>query len=120
MPNAPDILNRLEAGLRGANLRQALIANNLANLDTPGYRRADTNFEKTLADAIESGKPVNFGRDEDSILTPLTTPVAANGNDVDIDMEVGEMVKNSSVTKTYLRLVSRTYRLMDMAMKDSL
>jgi flagellar basal-body rod protein FlgB len=120
MPNAPDILNRLEAGLRGATLRQALIANNLANLDTPGYRRSDTNFEKVLADAIQSGKPVDFSDADAGILTPSSTPVAANGNDVDIDMEVGEMVKNSSLTKAYVRLVGRTYRLMDMAMKDSL
>lgn len=117
MPNGIDMTRYLEAGLRGASHRQSLIANNLANLDTPGYRRTDTAFEKALADALTDGKPA--GDDDDLVFIPGTTPVRENGNDVDLDTEVGEMVKNSAQYKTYIRLLGRVYRQMDLAMRDS-
>jgi flagellar basal-body rod protein FlgB len=120
MPNVPDIVSRLESGLKGTTLRQALIANNLANLDTPGYRRTDTRFERALAEAIESRKPVDLDDADAGILVPAETPVAPNGNDVDLDMEVGEMIKNSTMHKTYIRLLARTYHQMDLAMRDSM
>ena len=120
MPIGPDLIGHLEAGLKGTTLRQALIANNLANLDTPGFRRSDARFESALAEAIADGKPVDLDDTESWIDVPGTTPVAANGNDVDLDMEVGEMVKNISVYKTYVRLLNRSYRQFDMAMRDNL
>jgi len=120
MPSAPDLVGYLEAGLKGTRLRQALIANNLANLDTPAFRRNDTMFERTLSEAIESGKPADLDESEAWIFTPATTPVAPNGNDVDLDMEVGQMIKNVSLYKTYIRLLGRTYKQMDLAMRDSM
>jgi flagellar basal-body rod protein FlgB len=120
MPNAPDLVNRIESGLKGASLRQALIANNLANLDTPGFRRNDTRFESALADAIAEGKPIDLSDADDWIITPGETPVSPNGNDVSLDREVGEMAKNISAYKTYVRLLNRSYRQFDIAMRDNL
>ena len=39
----------------GAAARQQAIAQNLANVDTPGYQRVDVDFHKTLRDAMASG-----------------------------------------------------------------
>ena len=45
----------LGAALRGANARQAALAGNLANVDTPGYVRRDVDFHATLQGALGAG-----------------------------------------------------------------
>src|ERR1700755_184515 len=50
----------LEAAMRGSMLRQSLLTNNLANVDTPGYQREDVNFQGALRTAMASGQsPAN-------------------------------------------------------------
>jgi len=49
-------------------------------------------------------------------MRPKNTPVDASGNDVTLEMDIGEMVKNVGMQKTYLRLLARTYRKMESAM----
>jgi flagellar basal-body rod protein FlgB len=119
MSDGPNIIHYLEAGLKGVGLRQATIANNIANLDTPGFRRSDVMFEKVLADAIEDNKLADLDENESWVFTPGTTPVGPNGNDVSLDVEVGELVKNGALYKTYIRLLGRMYRQLDLAIRDT-
>jgi flagellar basal-body rod protein FlgB len=81
----------LEAAMRGSMLRQNLLTNNLANVDTPGYQRQDVNFQGTLDNALQSGQApasVNF--------TPVTQSgvVAADGNGVDSAQESANLAEN--------------------------
>ena len=46
----------LEAAMRGSMQRQALLTNNLANDDTPGYQPEDVDFQSQLASAIQDGQ----------------------------------------------------------------
>jgi len=48
-----DLLHR---GMSTANLREAVIANNLANADVPNFKRTDVNFESELKRALDSEK----------------------------------------------------------------
>ena len=116
MAGKATIIDYLEAGIRGSSLRQAAIANNIANLGTPGYRRVAVEFEKRLARAIAGGKGLDLGELAKDVVRPKTTPLNGNGNDVTLEMEIGEMVKNTGMQKTYLRLLARTYRKMESAM----
>ena len=116
MAGKVSIIDYLEAGIKGAGLRQATIANNIANLATPGYRRVAVEFEKRLAQAIAGGQKVDLGELAKDVIRPKTTSVDANGNDVTLEMEVGEMIKNVGMQKTYLRLLARTYQKMELAM----
>jgi flagellar basal-body rod protein FlgB len=81
----------LEAAMRGSMLRQNLLTNNLANVDTPGYQRQDVNFQGTLANALQAGQApssVNF--------SPVTQAgvVAADGNGVDTAQESANLAEN--------------------------
>jgi len=116
MAGKATLIDFLEAGIKGSSLRQATIANNIANLATPGYRRVAVAFEKRLAQAIAGGKDVDLSELVKDVMRPKTTPVDASGNDVTLEMEIGEMVKNVGMQKTYLRLLARTYRKMESAM----
>jgi flagellar basal-body rod protein FlgB len=111
-------VEHLEAGLRAAGLRQAAIANNIANLATPGFRRTVLPFERVLAEAVAAGRPLP----QADLLAALEQsddgPLNENGNNVELDLEVGDLVKNSLFYKTYMRLLARTYRQMDLAIQD--
>lgn len=115
MVGKPTITEYLEAGISGASLRQAAIASNIANIDTPGYRRMAAVFEKRLAEAIAAGQGVDLGELAKDIVRPNDTPVDSNGNDVSLEVEIGEMVKNVAMQKTYLRLLGKMYRQMELA-----
>lgn len=110
------IIDYLEAGIKGAGMRQATIANNIANLGTPGYKRVAVEFEKRLAKAMANGQDIDLSAMEKDVIRPNNTPVDGKGNDVMLEMEIGNMVKNVGMQKTYLRLLAGSYRKMESAM----
>ncbi len=116
MARTDNLLSLLEAGARAEGLRQKAIASNVANLQTPGYRRVDVRFEEFLAKALDSGRPVNPEELKAELFQPKTTELKKNGNDVSWEAEVGHMMKNSIRHKTYLRLMSKIYQQMALAM----
>ena len=111
-------MEHLEAGLRAAGLRQTVIAHNLANLATPGYRRAVLPFERVLAEAVAEGRPIPQADLLAAILQPDGGTLNERGNNVELDLEVGDLVKNSMFYKTCMRLLARTYRQMDLAIQE--
>ena len=76
--------------LRGQ--RESLIASNIANANTPGYKAVDINFQKAFAHAMaepneNAAAPVEF-------MTGF--PVRLNGNDVSSTAEKLESLQNVS------------------------
>jgi flagellar basal-body rod protein FlgB len=116
MSETHSIFDFLEAGIRAESLRQKAIANNIANLETSGYRRIDVKFEELLVKALNSTESVNLSEIEPLIHQPETTPVNSNGNDVSLESEVGQMVKNTLRYKAYIRLLNKKYKQMELAM----
>jgi flagellar basal-body rod protein FlgB len=116
MSKTNSIVDFLEAGIRAESLRQKAIANNIANLETPGYRRIDVKFEELLANALNSPGAVELSELEPHIHQPQKTPVNSNGNDVNLESEVGQMVKNTLRYKTYIRLLNKKYNQIQLAM----
>jgi flagellar basal-body rod protein FlgB len=69
--------------------RHKLIAANLANIDTPGYRARDLDFRAELARA---GLSSEYGGLDDATYSPLSRPVRGlierpDGNDVSVERE---------------------------------
>lgn len=117
MAQGTGIIEYLEAGLRATTLRQTTVANNIANMATPGYRRAVLPFEQVFAEALDAGKPVDLDEVVERILRPRTDPLNEHGNDVELDREVAELVRNSVLYKTYMRVLQRAYRQMELAIQ---
>lgn len=44
-----NVTDLLQSGLKAEMLRQKAIAGNVANMETPNYRRVDVRFEELLA-----------------------------------------------------------------------
>ncbi len=86
----------VQRGLEGASLRQEVLSNNLANANTPGFRRSDVNFESTLAAALGSPDPganlenVSFAPQVDTM-----SAVQADGNNVNMDTEMSSLTSNA-------------------------
>jgi flagellar basal-body rod protein FlgB len=82
----------LEAAMRGAMQRQALLNNNLANVDTPGYKREDLDFQGTLQSALANG-----GSPDAVTFQPIVEPqsVGANGNGVNAEQESAQIAENA-------------------------
>ena len=74
----------LYAALSGLAARQRVIANNVANVETPGYIAGRVSFEDSLRAAISGGDPGATG----VTTTRSAEPVNTNGNNVSLDTEV--------------------------------
>src|SRR3954452_9893162 len=83
----------LERAISGAAMRQEVLANNLANAETPGFQRSDVDFHSTLAQAMKTGDSTAI---ENTTFTPQTDNqvMRADGNGVDIDTESADVAKN--------------------------
>ena len=115
MARANDIIDIIEAGIRAESLRQKAISNNIANLETPGYRRIDVNFEELLAKCLRSGDGTDLSKIVPQFYRPEQTPVKSNGNDVNYETEVGQMIKNTIRHKAFIRLLSKKYKQIELA-----
>ena len=75
----------LHTALNGISYRQDVIADNIANVDTPNFRARSVDFETSLRSAIEHGGVGPGGVAID--VQPTDTPVGINGNNVDLRKE---------------------------------
>lgn len=101
----------LEKGLDAYSTRAKALANNIANVNTPNYKREDIKFENTLAAALDEnsrfeGKVTQKGHFEISSIPSLDNVKAEvikeesvfmknDGNGVDIEKEQSELTKNN-------------------------
>jgi flagellar basal-body rod protein FlgB len=97
-----DLLSRL---LDACALRQRVIAQNVANVNTPGYQRLVVRFEEELAKQLRSGATPRVAV-QPSIVTDTSNPPRADGTTVDIAQEMGLLTKNSLLYQTYLHILA--------------
>jgi flagellar basal-body rod protein FlgB len=83
MANVP-VLSQLESYLSLTNRREAVIASNMANVDTPGYRTKDFDFQQALARAMDTSDGETQRVAMHDVQGLLERP---DGNNVDIDRE---------------------------------
>jgi flagellar basal-body rod protein FlgB len=81
----------LETAMRGAWTRQTLLTNNMANANTPGYRREDLNFQGALREALAGGASAADVQFQPEVSQRVTGP---DGNGVDMDQEASLLAEN--------------------------
>jgi flagellar basal-body rod protein FlgB len=84
----------LERAISGASMRHEILANNLANAETPGFQRSDVDFHTTLAQAMKSGDATRIESTSFQAQRDNQT-LRADGNGVDVDVESANLAKNS-------------------------
>ncbi|WNV81379.1 flagellar basal body rod protein FlgB [Bacillus atrophaeus] len=106
-------IQNLENALGRANIKQKVITNNIANIDTPNYKAKKVSFQNLLnqeSSRLESVKidyrHVDFSDEgsNGSIVANSNTAYQQNGNNVDVDKEMTDLAENQI---NYQALVER-------------
>ncbi len=107
----------LKAAMDASMLRQEIHAHNIANAETPGYKRRYVEFESILQKVMDEKRiklEITNPRHMRGFSLPVkpivridySTSYRNDGNNVDIDREVVEMVENGMRYQTLARLFS--------------
>lgn len=106
--------------------RNEVLANNVANVNTPNFKRSDVEFEKLLKGYLEGNKVAGVTTHEKHIpigtkdvkdlnyrvVKDMRYSTRRDGNNVDIDVETAEFAKNSILYNTLItRLNGNIQRL---------
>jgi flagellar basal-body rod protein FlgB len=105
-------MTALTSALRGLSLRQRVTADNIANIQTPGYHAGRVDFESALRDAVTSGGQV----DAPSVARSLE-PTREDGNNVNLDEESLSMVDTNLRYQLITEAVSGRFATMRTALR---
>jgi flagellar basal-body rod protein FlgB len=107
------VVDTLHAALRGLSLRQRVIADNIANVQTPGFLAGRVSFESELGAALATGRP--------QASAPTTTrslaPTRTDGNNVNLDEETLSLVKTNLRYQTMVEGINAKFRLLRTAIR---
>ena len=101
-------------------LRQEAIAANLANAQTPGYKRVDVDgdFESAFKDALQAGRSDQIQRMDAKLAVDKAAPVNdATGNTVDIEKEMVHLSENQIQHQLETRMIGGRLARLRMAIK---
>lgn len=125
--NAFGYINVLDRAADASWTRETVIGNNIANVDTPGYKRQDVAFEDVLKRELKSSKYDTLQKAVDNVsLNKLEgrtyTDYASysyrlDGNNVDIDTENVELASEQLRYQTLTSAVSNEFTRMNTAMQ---
>ena len=104
----------LSAAMRGSGVRQQALANNLANVDTPGYVRKDVDFHDALRSAMSGSTDTSSMSFEAQADT--SAPVRLDGNTVDVDAESSAMSQNALEYDALAKVASARIDILKSAM----
>lgn len=117
------LINLLKMGLDGSSARHNAISNNIANVDTPNYKRRDVEFISLLKSKLESGEKLPLKRTDNRHLSgsiinkPFKeivsdrTKYRNDGNNVDIDYEMAQLAKNNIYYNTLVQLTGERFKM---------
>jgi flagellar basal-body rod protein FlgB len=133
----------LEQVVNFTEARHGVLAGNIANLDTPGYKARDLSpalFEQRLKEAVETKRqPISptyaaaVGLNQSSrtqhaetrqakalgnVGDSMKTILRHDGDDVSMEREVNEMIKNQQQHNLAINIMSAQFRLLKAAITE--
>jgi flagellar basal-body rod protein FlgB len=109
-------IGAIQASLDGLAARERIIAQNLANADTPGYVAGRVDFESSLRKALASGDPTDFSIDTSS----STAPRNLNGNNVSVDAESVALTDTALHFQLMTEAMNNQFHLLHESMRRDL
>ncbi len=104
----------MNSALDGLSMRQRVIADNIANLQTPGFRAGRVSFEASLADAVRQGTGAAA-----AVVSRSDEPARADGNNVNLDTETLSAIDTNLRYELATRAVDGTFDKLRTAMRTS-
>lgn len=125
--NVYDYVNVLNRAADASWKRNEAIANNIANVDTPGYKRKDVEFDTILQRELRDSRYVStdakvanldMGRLEGKMYTDSAAfSYRMDGNNVDIDTENTYLASNQIKYNAIMNSVNQEFSRLTMVMK---
>ena len=125
--NVFDYINVLDKAADASALRNEIISNNIANNDTPGYKRQDVSFEKELDRALGYSRyetmdakvaNVKSGELDARIYTDAAGySYRLDGNNVDMDTENAYLAENQIKYNALIESLSAEFKNLQTVMK---
>ena len=119
-PAAEQFLDQVQRAMDVISRRQQLVASNVGNIDTPGYKTVDLDFDKAISQAVESnGSSVSLRRTDSRHMAGRSgagsggpasevddLAIRPDGNNVSLDREM----MNLSQTKHRYEIAANAIR----------
>lgn len=106
--------------------RNKVIASNIANIDTPGYKPRELIFEKELEGFIDNGKEIMMTKTDKRHLSKQSShinerefKVVNSGKTVKIDDEMGKLAENTLIYNLTLELMARKFKKLDSILREA-
>ena len=127
LSNAYNYVNVLDKAADASWTRNGVLANNIANADTPGYKRKDVQFETYLANAVAGTDNLDKTVGEIDLSTLESTTYTeqaglsyrADGNNVDATTENVELAKNQLKYYILMNSINDEFAKLKAALKTS-
>lgn len=118
----------LKRALDVSHQRNRVISENLANVETPGYKAREVDFRKAMADADQNGalglsrsnaKHIAAAGSREGVKVENSTrPAKADGNNVDQEIEIVNLSENTVIYNAASEILSRKIKLLRFAIED--
>jgi flagellar basal-body rod protein FlgB len=104
LSKSSQVYDLLKKGLNASSMRSKTISNNIANINTKGYKKYTVSFEENLQQSIDQinlktteSKHINDGAEtgEVKLQQDLSSSMREDGNNVDIDNEMANQAANN-------------------------
>jgi flagellar basal-body rod protein FlgB len=109
-------MTALHAALSGLAQRQRVTADNIANVNTPGFLAGRTDFESTLRSQLGGGETPTVGG---GVTARSLEPTNTNGNNVNLDEETVISTQTGLRYQLALNALDGKYSLLRSALKTS-
>jgi flagellar basal-body rod protein FlgB len=103
------VAGQLERYMDLLSARQKLVASNVANVDTPGYRTRDIDFQSEF---------LNAGAAPPQIIEPKGLKIKNDGNNVSLDRESRLMAENALRFQLAAQLIKSQVRSVRSAIQE--
>ncbi len=129
----------LKDAVKGSGEAHQVIANNIANAETPNFKRSDVSFKEALAAELprtddpdelalvtDNPQQIPAGPEFEAQPFAITTSIdnqtqmRNDGSNVDIDQEMAKLSLNSSYGQTMHQLLSVQYTRLRQAIEESI
>lgn len=130
-------LDLLQRSLTVSSLRDKVHANNIANVETPNFKRTRVSFESELATALKNerlgvnnlelkrtsakhfkgSQAPSYSDVQPRLLLDSLTTARNNGNNVDIDVEVQQALENQMLYTMLTQVAGHEFRQIDIVLR---
>ncbi|MDD4601693.1 Flagellar basal body rod protein FlgB [bioreactor metagenome] len=123
-------LSVLEQGINASSLRHKVVSNNIANVNTPGFKKSEVVFEDLLQEELKTtGLPLARTKgnhlsgqvsqgSKPFINTINSTSFRADDNNVDIDVEMANLAKNNIYYNALVNQLSKHFTNIKSAINE--